>query len=53
MDVPAGQAAPTSAPPVHPTLREAAGSPRRRRPTGAPPPLPHHLQTSEGNFLSH
>jgi membrane-associated phospholipid phosphatase/tRNA A-37 threonylcarbamoyl transferase component Bud32 len=51
MDVPAGQSTPTSAPPVHPTLREAVRSPRRRRPTGAPPPLPYHLQTSGVGWL--
>jgi tRNA A-37 threonylcarbamoyl transferase component Bud32/membrane-associated phospholipid phosphatase len=51
MDVPAEQATPTSAPLVHPTLREAVRSPRRRRPTGAPPPLPYHLQTSGIGWL--
>jgi membrane-associated phospholipid phosphatase len=51
MDVPADQATPTSAPPVHSTLREAVRSPPRRRPTGAPPPLPHHLQTSGVGWL--
>src|SRR6266542_1340589 len=51
MDVPAGQSTPTSAPPVHPTLRETVRSPRRRRPTGAPPPLPYHLQTSGVGWL--
>jgi tRNA A-37 threonylcarbamoyl transferase component Bud32 len=29
-----------------PTLTAAGRSRRRRRPTGEPPPLPHHLQTS-------
>ena len=51
MDMPADQATPTSAPPVHSTLREAVRSPRRRRPTGAPPPLPYHLQTSGVGWL--
>ncbi len=51
MDVSAGQSTPTSAPPVHPTLREAVRSPRRRRPTGAPPPLPYRLQTSGVGWL--
>jgi tRNA A-37 threonylcarbamoyl transferase component Bud32/membrane-associated phospholipid phosphatase len=51
MDVPADQATPTSAPLVHSTLREAVRSPRRRRPTGAPPPLPYHLQTSGVGWL--
>ena len=51
MDVPAGQSTPGNAPPVHPTLQEAARLPRRRRPTGAPPPLPYHLQTSGVGWL--
>ena len=51
MDVPTGQSTPASAPPVHPTLREAVRSPRRRRPTGAPPPLPYRLQTSGVGWL--
>jgi tRNA A-37 threonylcarbamoyl transferase component Bud32/membrane-associated phospholipid phosphatase len=51
MDVPAGESTPRSGPPVHPTLREAVRSPRRRRPTGAPPPLPYHLQTSGIGWL--
>jgi tRNA A-37 threonylcarbamoyl transferase component Bud32 len=51
MDVPAGQSTPTSASPVHPTLREAVRSPPRRRPSGAPPPLPYRLQTSGVGWL--
>jgi membrane-associated phospholipid phosphatase/tRNA A-37 threonylcarbamoyl transferase component Bud32 len=51
MDVPAGQSTRGSAPPVHPTLQETVRSPRRRRPTGAPPPLPYHLQTSGVGWL--
>jgi membrane-associated phospholipid phosphatase/tRNA A-37 threonylcarbamoyl transferase component Bud32 len=51
MDVPAGQSTPTSAPSVHPTLREAVRSPPQRRPTGAPPPLPYRLQTSGVGWL--
>jgi membrane-associated phospholipid phosphatase/tRNA A-37 threonylcarbamoyl transferase component Bud32 len=51
MDVPTGQSTPASAPLVHPTLREAVRSPRRRRPTGAPPPLPYRLQTSGVGWL--
>jgi hypothetical protein len=51
MDVPAGESTPRSGPPIHPTLREAVRSPRRRRPTGAPPPLPYHLQTSGVGWL--
>ena len=50
MDVPADRSRPTSAPPLHPTLREAARSPRRR-PTGAAPPLPYRLQTSGVGWL--
>jgi tRNA A-37 threonylcarbamoyl transferase component Bud32 len=51
MDVPPDQSTPTGASPAHPTLRGAVWSPRRRRPTGAPPPLPHHLQTSGVGWL--
>jgi membrane-associated phospholipid phosphatase/tRNA A-37 threonylcarbamoyl transferase component Bud32 len=51
MDAPADQSMPTSGPPVHATLREAVRSPRRRRPTGAPPPLPYRLQTSGVGWL--
>jgi tRNA A-37 threonylcarbamoyl transferase component Bud32/membrane-associated phospholipid phosphatase len=51
MDVPADRSRPTSAPPVHPSLGEAVRSPRRRRPTGAAPPLPYRLQTSGIGWL--
>jgi tRNA A-37 threonylcarbamoyl transferase component Bud32 len=51
MDVPADRSRSTSAPPTHPSLREAARSPRRRRPTGAAPPLPYRLQTSGVGWL--
>jgi len=51
MDVPADRSRPTSALPVHPSLREAARSPRRRRPTGAAPPLPYRLQSSGVGWL--
>jgi tRNA A-37 threonylcarbamoyl transferase component Bud32 len=51
MDVPAGQSTPTSASPVHPALRAAVRAPRRRRPSGAPPPLPYRLQTSGIGWL--
>src|SRR3712207_2462883 len=51
MDVPAGRSTSTSAPPLHPTLRAAVRSPRRRRPTGAPPPLPYKLRTSGVGWL--
>jgi tRNA A-37 threonylcarbamoyl transferase component Bud32/membrane-associated phospholipid phosphatase len=51
MDLPADRSRPTSAPPLHPSLREAVRSPRRRRPTGAAPPLPYRLQTSGIGWL--
>ena len=51
MDVPEDHSTSTSAPPLHPTLREAVRSPRRRRPTGAAPPLPYRLQTSGIRWL--
>jgi hypothetical protein len=51
MDVPADRSRPTGAPLVHPSLREAVRSPRRRRPTGAAPPLPYRLQTSGVGWL--
>jgi hypothetical protein len=51
MDVPTGQSTPTSAAPLRPTLQEAVRSRRRRRPTGAPPPLPYRLQTSGIGWL--
>src|SRR5687768_8234178 len=51
METPANQSTPTSALPVHPALREAVRSPRRRRPTGAAPPLPYRLQTSGIGWL--
>jgi tRNA A-37 threonylcarbamoyl transferase component Bud32/membrane-associated phospholipid phosphatase len=51
MDLPTGQSTPSSAPALHPTLREAVRSPRRRRPTGAAPPLPYRLQTSGVGWL--
>jgi membrane-associated phospholipid phosphatase len=51
MNLPADRSTPTSAAPVQPTLRAAVRSPRRRRPTGEPPPLPYHLQTSGVGWL--
>jgi tRNA A-37 threonylcarbamoyl transferase component Bud32 len=51
MDLPVDRSRSTSALPVHPSLREAARSPRRRRPTGAAPPLPYRLQTSGVGWL--
>src|SRR6266545_5944054 len=50
MDVPAGQSTPTSAPRSRAPTR-ILWSPRRRRPTGEPPPLPYHLQTSGVRWL--
>src|SRR5215211_1386520 len=50
MDVPADRSRSTS-PPLHPTLGAAVRSPRRRRPTGAAPPLPYRLQTSGIGWL--
>jgi tRNA A-37 threonylcarbamoyl transferase component Bud32 len=51
MDLPADRSSSAGAPPVHPSLREAARAPRRRRPTGAAPPLPYRLQTSGVGWL--
>jgi tRNA A-37 threonylcarbamoyl transferase component Bud32/membrane-associated phospholipid phosphatase len=50
MDAPSDQPTPTGAAPTRLTPRKAVRS-RRRRPTGAPPPLPHHLQTSGVGWL--
>jgi membrane-associated phospholipid phosphatase len=48
MDAPTDQSTPTVAQRIPPgPVRRA----RRRRPTGAPPPLPHHLQTSGFGWL--
>jgi tRNA A-37 threonylcarbamoyl transferase component Bud32 len=51
MNLPADLSTSTSALPLHPTLREAVRSPRRRRPTGAAPPLPYRLRTSGIGWL--
>src|SRR6266487_168603 len=51
MDVPSEQPTPAGAVPSHLTRREPVRSTRRRRPSGAPPPLPHHLQTSGVGWL--
>jgi tRNA A-37 threonylcarbamoyl transferase component Bud32 len=48
MDVPADQSAPAVAQRIPPGAVRRA---RRRRPTGEPPPLPHHLQTSGVRWL--
>jgi tRNA A-37 threonylcarbamoyl transferase component Bud32 len=50
MDVPADRSTRTAGPPAPAATRPAARS-RRRRPTGEPPPLPHHLQTSGVGWL--
>ena len=47
MDVPADQSAPVVQRIPPGTVRRA----RRRRPTGEPPPLPHHVQTSGVRWL--
>src|SRR5829696_5591698 len=47
MEVPADRVTPT-APPAAPAVGRGR---RRRRPTGEPPPLPHHLQTSGVRWL--
>jgi tRNA A-37 threonylcarbamoyl transferase component Bud32/membrane-associated phospholipid phosphatase len=51
MNLPADPSTATSAPPLHPTLRAAVRSPRRRRPTGAAPALPYRLRTSGIGWL--
>jgi tRNA A-37 threonylcarbamoyl transferase component Bud32/membrane-associated phospholipid phosphatase len=51
MDTPADQTTRTDIPRGHALAAGALRSPRRRRPTGAPPPLPHHLQTSGVRWL--
>jgi tRNA A-37 threonylcarbamoyl transferase component Bud32 len=51
MDLPTDRPRSASALPVHPSLREAVRSPRRRRPTGAAPPLPYRLQSSGVGWL--
>jgi membrane-associated phospholipid phosphatase/tRNA A-37 threonylcarbamoyl transferase component Bud32 len=51
MDLPTDRSTPISGPPIHPTLREAVRSPKRRRPTGAAPPLPYRLRTSGIGWL--
>jgi membrane-associated phospholipid phosphatase len=50
MEVPTGQSTPRSAWRVRAPTR-ILWSPRRRRPTGEPPPLPYHLQTSGVRWL--
>jgi hypothetical protein len=50
MDLPADASTRTAGPHAQPAGREAGRS-RRRRPSGEPPPLPHHLQTSGVGWL--
>jgi hypothetical protein len=50
MDLPADGSTRIAGPHAPPVGREAARS-RRRRPSGEPPPLPHHLQTSGVRWL--
>jgi tRNA A-37 threonylcarbamoyl transferase component Bud32/membrane-associated phospholipid phosphatase len=51
MDVPADRSPRVAEPQPYQGVREAARRHRRRRPTGEPPPLPHHLQTSGVRWL--
>jgi tRNA A-37 threonylcarbamoyl transferase component Bud32 len=48
MDAPADQSTQTSGPPMRPGTLRSVG---RRRPSGEPPPLPHHLQISGVGWL--
>jgi membrane-associated phospholipid phosphatase/tRNA A-37 threonylcarbamoyl transferase component Bud32 len=50
MDAPADRSTRTAEPHQR-AVRDAARSGRRRRPSGEPPPLPHHLQTSGVRWL--
>jgi membrane-associated phospholipid phosphatase len=50
MDMPADQSTAKSTPRLHGPIR-ILRSPRRRRPTGEPPPLPYRLQTSGIRWL--
>jgi tRNA A-37 threonylcarbamoyl transferase component Bud32 len=51
MDVPADRSTRAAGPPAPATTRPSARL-RRRRPSGEPPPLPHHLQTSGVGWLA-
>jgi membrane-associated phospholipid phosphatase len=48
MDAPTDQSTPTSGPRLQPGTLRSVG---RRRPSGEPPPLPHHLQISGVGWL--
>ncbi|HEV2893735.1 MAG TPA: hypothetical protein VG411_08285, partial [Actinomycetota bacterium] len=50
MDAPVERPTRTAGPELHPAVRQTAGPPRRR-PSGEPPPLPHHLPTSGVRWL--
>jgi len=51
MDVPADRSARSAGPAPPSVVRETPRPRRRRRPTGEPPPLPHHIQTSGVRWL--
>ena len=51
MDVSANQPAGAAGPGLQPGPSGIRGSPWRRRPSGQPPPLPHHLQTTGVGWL--
>jgi hypothetical protein len=51
MDVPANQPTGAAVQGVQRGPREFLSFPRRRRPSGQPPPLPHHLQTTGVGWL--
>jgi tRNA A-37 threonylcarbamoyl transferase component Bud32 len=51
MNLPVHRSGSTSASSLHPGLRGSVRSPRRRRPSGEPPPLPYHLQSSGVGWL--
>jgi hypothetical protein len=51
MEVPANRAAGAAVPGIEPGPVGVRRSPLRRRPSGQPPPLPHHLQTTGVGWL--
>jgi hypothetical protein len=52
MDVSASQPTHAANQRVEPSPPGIRRSPRRRRPAGQPPPLPHHLQTTRVGWLT-